>query len=239
MSINHSDHNISKSPYNQCSPESARWHWWYLFVHSCSTKGFCKWLIQMNNLSVQCTTEHMVQPPLLSYTDVVVVDKLQVPGDCDPTPMIDKLLALFMQLEDNKLVYTEAVWAIILLSKLPPQIEKIAQSYDWKTIDAMTLTFVTICNNAIMNWQQCSSGGKQKNPQELEAKKLSNIQCKGKDPQFQQQHLKDLADYVANAVVNVKMTTAPAHAIGCQYQMCLGYPQYFSVFYQHCECTKP
>lgn len=43
------------------------------------------------------------------YTDLVTVDKLQVPGDCNPMPTIDKLLALFTQLEDNKLVYTEVV----------------------------------------------------------------------------------------------------------------------------------
>jgi len=43
------------------------------------------------------------------YTDLVTVDKLQVPGDCNPMPTIHKLLALFTQLEDNKLVYTEVV----------------------------------------------------------------------------------------------------------------------------------
>ena len=30
-----------------------------------------------------------------AYTDIVIVDKLQVLGDCDPMPTIDKLLALF------------------------------------------------------------------------------------------------------------------------------------------------
>jgi len=39
----------------------------------------------------------------------VIVDKLQVPEDCNPTPTIDKLLALFMQLKNNKLVYIETV----------------------------------------------------------------------------------------------------------------------------------
>ena len=44
-----------------------------------------------------------------TYTNVIIIDKLQVPEHCDPTFTIDKLLALFMQLEDNKLVYTKAV----------------------------------------------------------------------------------------------------------------------------------
>jgi len=53
--------------------------------------------------------------------------------------------------------------------------------YNQKTINAMTLIFATIHNDAIMNWQQCSSKEKQRNPQGLNTKKLSNIQCKGKD----------------------------------------------------------
>jgi len=110
-----------------------------------------------------------------AYTNVVIVNKLQVPGDCNPMPTIDKLLALFMQLEDNKLVCTEAVRAMTLLAKLPPQMEEIACNYNQKTIDAMTLTFATIHNNAIINWQQYSSKGKQRNPQGPDAKKLSNI----------------------------------------------------------------
>jgi len=51
-----------------------------------------------------------------------------------------------------------------------------------------TLTFATIHNDVIMNWQQCSSKEKQRNPQGLDTKKLSNIQLKDKDPVFQQQH---------------------------------------------------
>jgi len=43
------------------------------------------------------------------YTNAATVDKLQVPGDCDLTPTIDKLLALFMQLKDNKFIYQEPI----------------------------------------------------------------------------------------------------------------------------------
>jgi len=71
-----------------------------------------------------------------------------------------------------------------LLAKLPPQIKEIIYSYNQKTINAMTLTFATICNDAIINWQQHSSKRKQRNPQGLNTKKL-NIQCKGKDSVFQ------------------------------------------------------
>jgi len=46
---------------------------------------------------------------------------------------------------------------MILLAKLPSQIKEIIYSYNQKTIDAMTLTFATICNDAIINWQQHSS----------------------------------------------------------------------------------
>ena len=51
----------------------------------------------------------------------------------------------------------------------------------------LSLSFVAIFNNIILNWQQCSSKEKQKTLQQnFEMKKLLNIQCKGKDSQFQQ-----------------------------------------------------
>ena len=71
-----------------------------------------------------------------------------------------------------------------LLAKLPVQMEEITRNYNQKTSDATSLIFAIICNDAIMNWQQCSSKGKQRQQQGNDARKLSNIQHKGKDPQF-------------------------------------------------------
>jgi len=117
-----------------------------------------------------------------AYTDVVIVNKLYISGDCDPTPTLDRLLVLFMRLEDNKLIYPESIQAMTHLAKLPPQME-IACNYNQRASDATSLTFATICNDAIMNWQQRSSKGKQQQSQQgIDAKKLSNIQQKGKDP---------------------------------------------------------
>ena len=44
-----------------------------------------------------------------TYTDTAAVDKLQIPEDCDPAPTIDKLLALFTQLKNNKFMYLEPI----------------------------------------------------------------------------------------------------------------------------------
>jgi len=86
-----------------------------------------------------------------AYADIVTINKLQILGDCDPTPSLDRLLTLFTHLEDNKLAYPEPIRATTLLSKLPPQIEEIACSYNQKTKDATSLTFATICNDTILN----------------------------------------------------------------------------------------
>ena len=86
-----------------------------------------------------------------AYADIVTINKLQIPGDCDPTPSLNRLLTLFTHLEDNKLVYPEPIRAITLLLKLPPQIEEIACSYNQKTKDTTSLTFATICNDTILN----------------------------------------------------------------------------------------
>ena len=65
--------------------------------------------------------------------------------------------------------------------------EDIVCNWNHKTTDAYSLTFTAIRSDTIMNWQQRSSKGKHQQPQlNVDAKKLSNIQRKGKDPQFQQ-----------------------------------------------------
>jgi len=140
-------------------------------------KDFLNWL----------KTQYGTTSIAAAYTDVVAVNKLQIPGDCDPTPALDRLLALFTRLEDNKLLYPESIRAMTLLAKLLVQMEEIAQNYNQKTSDAISLTFAIIHNDAIMNWQQCSSKGKQRQQQGNDVRKLSNIQHKGKDPQFPQQ----------------------------------------------------
>jgi len=96
--------------------------------------------------------------------DVIAIDKLRIPRDCDPTPTLDKLLALFICLEDNKLIYMEVIHAMTLLAKLPLQIEEIAWSYNQKSSDTLSLFFAAIRNDVILNWQQRSSKGKQRTP---------------------------------------------------------------------------
>ena len=63
----------------------------------------------MKNLLDWLKTQYRTTSISAVYTDIVAIDKLQVPGDCDLTPTINKLLVLFTWLEDNKLVYTEVV----------------------------------------------------------------------------------------------------------------------------------
>ena len=94
-----------------------------------------------------------------AYTNVVAVNKLQVPGDSNPIPVINKLLALFICLKGHKFIYPEPIQAMTLLS---PQIEEIVCNYNSKTSDVTSLSFSVIWNDAILNWQQCSSRGKQR-----------------------------------------------------------------------------
>jgi len=88
-----------------------------------------------------------------TYTNAATVDKLQVIRDCDLTSTINKLLALFMQLENNKFIYPELIQAMMLLVRLLSQVEEIAHSYNSKITDATSLTFAAICNDIIINWQ--------------------------------------------------------------------------------------
>jgi len=85
-----------------------------------STRELLDWLkMQYGTTSISAT-----------YADIVAINKLQIPGDCDPIPSLDRLLVLFMCLKDNKLAYPEPIHAVILLSKLSSQIKEIAHSYN-------------------------------------------------------------------------------------------------------------
>ena len=75
-----------------------------------TTKDLLDWL----------KTQYGTTSIFVVYSDVVAVDKLRIPGDCDPTPTLDKLLSLFTYLEDNKLIYMKAICVITLLAKLLP-----------------------------------------------------------------------------------------------------------------------
>jgi len=65
---------------------------------------------------------------LATYTDAITISKLSVSGDCNPTSIIDRLLALFTHLEDNKFIHANPVQAMTLLLKLPLQIKKIVHN---------------------------------------------------------------------------------------------------------------
>jgi len=41
-------------------------------------------------------TQYSTTSIFAAYSDVVTIDKLRIPGDCDPTLTLDKLLSLFM-----------------------------------------------------------------------------------------------------------------------------------------------
>jgi len=67
-----------------------------------NTRGLLNWLkMQYGTTSISAV-----------YANIIVVNKLQIPGDCDPTSSLDRLLALFTCLEDNKLAYLESIRAI-------------------------------------------------------------------------------------------------------------------------------
>ena len=123
-----------------------------------STKDLFEWL----------KTQYSTTTISAAYTDVIAINKLFISGDCDPTPVIDKLHALFTCLKDNKLIYPELFWAVMLFSKLPAQMEEITRNYNHKTADATSLTFLAIRDDVIMSWQQRSSKKKKQNSKQRE-----------------------------------------------------------------------
>ena len=104
-----------------------------------------------------------------------------------PTPVITKMLSHFMYLKDASFKFPANVQAMIILCKLPPTMEVVAQILSQTSPSKIkTLKPNGIVKVVTLSFEQkgasCGSGGKA--PQ---ANKLSAVKCKPADPKFAQQ----------------------------------------------------
>ena len=104
-----------------------------------------------------------------------------------PAPAITKMLSHFVYLKDAGFRFPANVQAMIILCKLPPTMEVVAQILS-QTLpsEIKTLKLDGIVKAATLSFKQkgASCGGSSKAPQ---ANKLSAVKCKQVDPKFAQQ----------------------------------------------------
>ena len=110
----------------------------------------------------------------------------RVPSDSYPRGAIDKIMVHYKVLSTNSLAIPESLKAMILLSKLPPHYNFVAQDF-LHNMEMSALNTQKISNVVVAAWDVAQNG---KLPQLLDhgnASKLLNVKQKFLTPIFQNQ----------------------------------------------------
>ena len=122
-----------------------------------------------------------------AYTKLSHLLSTMIPTGSHPTPAITKMLSHFVYLKDAGFKFPANVQAMIILCKLPPTMEVVAQILSQTSpSEIKTLKPDGIVKAATLSFKQkgASHGGGSKAPQ---ANKLSTVKHKQADPKFAQQ----------------------------------------------------
>jgi len=122
-----------------------------------------------------------------AYAELSWLLATNIPAGSHPAPAITKLLSHFTYLKDAGFEFPAPVQAMIILCKLPPTMEVVAQILSQMSLDEIkNLKPDGIIKAATLSFEQkgASSHAGGKGPQ---ANKLSAVKCKPADPKFTQQ----------------------------------------------------
>ena len=122
-----------------------------------------------------------------AYTELIRLLSTMIPTGSHPAPTIMKMLSHFAYLKDVSFEFPANVQAMVILCKLPPTMEVVAQILSQTSpSEIKMLKLDGIVKVATFSFEQkgtsCSSSNKA--PQ---ANKLSAVKCKQADPEFSQQ----------------------------------------------------
>jgi len=124
-----------------------------------------------------------------TYKELKTTMDVIIPGNADPTLVIDTILIGFTRMAASKCAVPPHLQAMILISKLPHQMSALVQSI-CQTDNIEDLKTDDIKRKAILAWEQCGPIQNQNNrpfQQPQAAKKISAVQRSGPPPSFQQQ----------------------------------------------------
>ena len=122
-----------------------------------------------------------------AYAELSWLLSMTIPAGLHPAPAITKMLSHFAYLKDAGFEFPANVQVMVILCKLPPTMEVVAQILSQTSPSKIkTLKPDGIVKAATLSFEQkgTSCGGGGKAPQ---ANKLSAIKCKQADPKFAQQ----------------------------------------------------
>jgi len=121
-----------------------------------------------------------------AYPELSKLLSTTIPAGCHPAPAITKMLSHFTYLKDAGFDFPAPVQTMIILCKLPPTMEVVAQILSQMSPDEIkNLNPEGIVKAAMLSFEQKgATRGGGKGPQ---ANKLSTVKCKPADPKFTQQ----------------------------------------------------
>ena len=122
-----------------------------------------------------------------AYAELSWLLSMTIPAGSHPTPAITKMLSHFAYLKDTGFEFPANVQAMVILCKLPPTMEVVAQILSQTSPSKIkTLKPDGIVKAATLSFEQkgASRGSSSKAPQ---ANKLSTVKRKQADPKFAQQ----------------------------------------------------
>jgi len=123
-------------------------------------------------------------PGILSiYAEFKQAIETKIPDNADPSLTIDKLAAHFGRLAENGVVIEDHLQGMMLLSKLSPSMEAIAQLM-CQEHDIKKITILVVRRAILMGWEQRSGA---KGQPRQNAQKLSTVKRGPNEPPFQQQ----------------------------------------------------
>ena len=114
---------------------------------------------------------------------------LHIPDLSHPSPAFSKVEMLFARLKSAGFEFNDKCQAMMLLAKLPPSMDVIAQMFTQakdSSGKAKDLSITEISKAAVLSWDQYHLTGKGR--QSVRANKINAIKHKGQqNPSFQQQ----------------------------------------------------
>jgi len=121
-----------------------------------------------------------------AYAELSKLLSTTIPTGSHPSPTIMKMLSHFTYLKDTGFNFPAPVQTMIILCKLPPTMEVVAQILSQMSLDEIkNLKLEGIVKAAMLSFEQKgTTHGGSKGPQ---ANKLSTVKCKPADTKFAQQ----------------------------------------------------
>ena len=150
-----------------------------------------------------------------AYAELLKLLSTNIPTGQHPVPVITKIQSHFTYLKDAGFNFPTPVQAMIILCKLPPTIEVIAQILSQTPSDEIkNLKPDGIAKSATLSYEQKGvtlHGTRGNNPQ---ANKLGTVKCKPADPKFTQQQQAPKPQQQQGGSHGGASGNAPAHGQG-------------------------